>query len=102
PDAQLASISGGADIISCFVCGNPWSPVHRGEIQGAGLGMAVEVWDEDGQRIIGREGELVCTKPFPSMPIGFWNDPAGAPQVSGKDCGAKYRDAYFSVFPGVW
>lgn len=91
-DVQLASISGGTDIISCFVCGNPWSPVRRGEIQGPGLGMAVEVWDESGQRIVGREGELVCTRSFPSMPVGFWNDGDGE----------KYRRAYFSQFPGVW
>jgi acetoacetyl-CoA synthetase len=91
-DVQLASISGGTDIISCFVCGNPWSPVRRGEIQGAGLGMAVEVWDGRGERIIGSEGELVCTQSFPSMPTGFWND------VNQE----KYFDAYFSKFPGVW
>jgi acetoacetyl-CoA synthetase len=91
-DVQLASISGGTDIISCFVCGNPWSPVHRGEIQGAGLGMAVEVWDADGRRLAGQQGELVCTRSFPSMPIGFWNDAGGK----------KYFDAYFSKYPGVW
>jgi acetoacetyl-CoA synthetase len=92
PQAQLASISGGSDILSCFVLGNPWSPVRRGEIQGAGLGMAVEVWDDDSQRLIGAEGELVCTKGFPSMPIGFWKDADGE----------KYRNAYFSSFPNVW
>lgn len=92
PDVQLASISGGTDIISCFVGGNPWSPVYRGEIQCAGLGMAVEVWDEAGKRIVGREGELVCTQPFPSMPIYFWNDADGQ----------KYFNAYFSEHPGVW
>lgn len=91
-DVQLASISGGTDIISCFVGGNPWSPVYRGEIQCAGLGMAVEVWDEEGKRIIGREGELVCTQPFPSMPIYFWNDADGQ----------KYFKAYFADHPGVW
>ena len=92
PQTQLASISGGTDILSCFVLGNPWSPVRRGEIQGAGLGMAVEVWDEEGRRIVGAEGELVCSKAFPSMPIGFWND------VNGE----KYGSAYFSSFPNVW
>ena len=92
PDAQLASISGGTDILSCFVLGNPWSPVCRGEIQGAGLGMAVEVWDDEGHRRFGVEGELVCTRAFPSMPIGFLNDPGGE----------KYQNAYFSSFPGVW
>jgi len=92
PQTQLASISGGTDILSCFVLGNPWSPVRRGEIQGAGLGMAVEVWDDDGRRVVGTEGELVCAKAFPSMPIGFWNDAGGE----------KYRNAYFSSFPNVW
>ncbi|MCX7898849.1 MAG: acetoacetate--CoA ligase, partial [Methylocystis sp.] len=91
-DVHLASISGGTDIVSCFVCGNPWSPVHRGEIQGAGLGMNVEIRDEDGRRIVEREGELVCARPFPSMPVGFWNDADGK----------KYFDAYFSKYPGVW
>jgi acetoacetyl-CoA synthetase len=100
PDVHLASISGGTDILSCFVLGNPWSPVLRGEIQGAGLGLAVEVWDADGKRIFDKEGELVCTKPFPATPIGFWNDPEGAP-ASG-EAGAKYRSAYFSQFPNVW
>lgn len=91
-DVQLASISGGTDIISCFVGGNPWTPVYRGEIQCAGLGMAVEVWDEEGRRVVGREGELICTQPFPSMPICFWNDPDGQ----------KYSKAYFAQYPGVW
>jgi acetoacetyl-CoA synthetase len=91
-DAQLASISGGTDIISCFVCGNPWASVFRGEIQGPGLGMSVEVWNENGRRVIGEQGELVCTKSFPSMPIYFWNDPDNS----------KYFDAYFSNYPGVW
>ncbi|MGA8171799.1 MAG: acetoacetate--CoA ligase [Methylocystis sp.] len=91
-DAQLASISGGTDIVSCFVCGNPWSPVHRGEIQGAGLGMAVEVWDRDGRRLFGEQGELVCTSAFPSMPVGFWNDRGDE----------KYHAAYFTQYPGVW
>jgi acetoacetyl-CoA synthetase len=91
-DVQLASISGGTDIISCFVLGNPMLPVWRAEIQCAGLGMAVEVWDDDGNPVMGTKGELICTRPFPSMPIGFWNDPDGA----------KYSAAYFERFPGVW
>ncbi len=91
-DVDLASISGGTDILSCFVLGNPCLPVWRGEIQCRGLGLAVEVFDEDGSPVLGRKGELVCVKPFPSMPIGFWNDPDGA----------KYRAAYFDRFPGVW
>ena len=91
-DVHLASISGGTDIVSCFVLGNPTLPVRRGEIQCAGLGMQVEVFDDDGHPLIGTPGELVCTCPFPSMPIGFWNDPDGA----------RYRAAYFERFPGVW
>jgi acetoacetyl-CoA synthetase len=92
PGVHLASISGGTDLVSCFVLGNPLLPVRRGEIQCAGLGMAVDVFDEEGNSITGQPGELVCTKPFPSMPIAFWNDPDGS----------KYRDAYFNHFPGVW
>jgi acetoacetyl-CoA synthetase len=92
PDLQLASISGGTDIVSCFVLGNPCAPVYRGEIQCRGLGMAVEVFDERGQPVRGTKGELVCTRPFPAMPVGFWNDPDGV----------KYRAAYFERFPGVW
>ena len=91
-DIHLASISGGTDIVSCFVLGVPTEPVRIGEIQGPGLGMAVDVWDDAGQPVRQRKGELVCTKPFPSMPIGFWNDPDGA----------KYRSTYFSRFEGVW
>jgi acetoacetyl-CoA synthetase len=91
-DVNLASISGGTDIISCFVLGNPTLPVHRGEIQCRGLGMAVEVFDDEGRPVRGEKGELVCVKPFPSMPLGFWNDADGA----------KYRAAYFDKFPGVW
>jgi len=92
-DLQLASISGGTDIVSCFVLGNPIGPVWRGEIQCAGLGMAVDVVDSEGKRAaVGEKGELVCTRPFPSMPVGFWNDADGA----------KYRAAYFERFPGVW
>jgi len=91
-DVHLASISGGTDIVSCFVLGVPTEPVWRGEIQKRGLGMAVEVFDEEGRPALGAKGELVCTRPFPSMPVGFWNDPDGA----------RYRAAYFERFPGVW
>ena len=91
-DVQLASISGGTDIISCFVLGNPIGPVWRGEIQCRGLGMAVEVLDEAGRPVRKTKGELVCLKPFPSMPIGFWNDADGA----------KYRAAYFEKYPNIW
>jgi acetoacetyl-CoA synthetase len=91
-DVQLASISGGTDIIACFALGNPTGAVWRGELQCRGLGMAVEVFDDDGRPVRGGKGELVCTRPFPSMPVGFWNDPDGA----------KYRAAYFERFPGVW
>jgi acetoacetyl-CoA synthetase len=92
PNVQLASISGGTDLISCFVLGCPVLPVYAGEIQARGLGMAVDVWDGDGKPLIGEQGELVCTKPFPSMPIGFWGDADGS----------KYRGAYFEHFPGIW
>jgi acetoacetyl-CoA synthetase len=92
PDVHLASISGGTDIVSCFVLGNPIKPVFKGEIQGPGLGMAVEVWDDDGKPVRGEKGELVCTKPFPSQPIGFWND----------ESGKKYRAAYFERFENIW
>ena len=91
-DVQLSSISGGTDIVSCFALGCPILPVHRGELQCRGLGMAVEIWDEDGRPVVGRKGELVCTRPFPCMPVGFWNDPEGT----------KYHDAYFARFDGVW
>jgi acetoacetyl-CoA synthetase len=91
-DVCLSSISGGTDIVSCFVLGNPIGPVWRGEIQAKGLGMAVEIFDEQGHAVKNQKGELVCTKPFPSMPIGFWNDPDGA----------KYRAAYFEKYPNVW
>lgn len=91
-DLQLASISGGTDIVSCFALGCPIQPVHRGEIQCRGLGMAVDIFDDEGRPLRGERGELVCTAPFPAMPIGFWNDPDGA----------KYRAAYFERFPGVW
>jgi acetoacetyl-CoA synthetase len=92
PDVHLASISGGSDIISCFVLGNPILPVYRGEIQTPGLGMAVDVLDDRGRSVRLIPGELVCTRPFPSMPIAFWDDPDGS----------KYRAAYFDHFPGVW
>ena len=91
-DVHLASVSGGTDIIGCFVGGNPLGPVWRGEIQAKILGMAVEVFDEEGRPLEGEKGELVCVKPFPSMPLGFWNDPGDK----------KYRAAYFEKFPGVW
>lgn len=91
-DVHLASISGGTDLGACFVLGEPTSPVWKGEIQAPGLGMAVDVWSEDGRSVKGERGELVCTKAFPSMPVQFWNDPGGK----------KYRAAYFERFPGVW
>jgi acetoacetyl-CoA synthetase len=91
-DAHLASISGGTDIVACFVSGNPTAPVWKGEIQAAELGMATDVWSEEGAPLPRGRGELVCTKPFPSMPVMFWNDPHGK----------KYRAAYFERFPGVW
>jgi acetoacetyl-CoA synthetase len=91
-DLHLASISGGTDIVSCFVLGNPTGAVYRGEIQARGLGMAVDVFDDEGKPGIGAKGELVCTKPFPSMPVGFWNDPGDK----------KYRAAYFERFPDIW
>ena len=92
-DLHLASISGGTDIISCFCLGDPTAPVFRGEIQCAGLGMAVDVDDGTGHALpVGERGELVCRQPFPSMPIGFWSDADGA----------RYRKAYFERIPGVW
>jgi acetoacetyl-CoA synthetase len=91
-DIHLASISGGTDIISCFVGGNPAMPVWRGEIQARLLGMNVQVFDDTGRSVRGEKGELVCTQPFPSMPVAFWNDPDGR----------RYRGAYFERFPGVW
>jgi acetoacetyl-CoA synthetase len=96
PDVHLASISGGTDIVSCFLLGDPTGPVHRGELQCTGLGMRVEAWREDGARCgAGEPGELVCAAPFPAMPVGFLNDPDGA----------RYRAAYFEQFdiePAVW
>ncbi len=91
-DVQLSSIAGGTDIISCFVLGNPLLPVHTGEIQCRGLGMAVDCFDSAGKPLVGKQGELVCKKPFPSMPVYFWNDPDGA----------KYHKAYFEVYPNIW
>ena len=91
-DVQLASISGGTDIISCFVLGSPTLGVYRGEIQCKGLGMDVDCFDERGHSIIDQQGELVCKSAFPSMPVYFWNDPDGK----------KYRSAYFETFPGIW
>jgi acetoacetyl-CoA synthetase len=91
-DLHLASISGGTDIVSCFVLGDPTSPVWKGEIQAPGLAMAVDVWSEEGVHLDSGRGELVCLRPFPSMPVRFWNDPDGK----------KYRAAYFERFPGVW
>jgi acetoacetyl-CoA synthetase len=92
PDVHLASISGGTDIIACFVLGNPVAAVWRGEIQTRALGMAVDVFDGEGNSLLEEAGDLVCTKPFPSMPIGFWDD----------EDGSKYKAAYFEDYPNVW
>ena len=94
PDLQLSSISGGTDIISCFMLGNPILPVYAGEIQCRGLAMDVQAWDEDCEPVVGQKGELVCCTPFPSQPVGFWNDPDHA----------KYRAAYFDHYPDrcIW
>jgi len=91
-DLCLSSIAGGTDLIACFVLGSPILPVWRGEIQCKSLGMKVEVFDDAGKPVIGQKGELVCTAPFPSMPIGFWNDPGDR----------KYHAAYYEVYPNVW
>ena len=91
-DVQLASIAGGTDLISCFAFGNPLLPVYRGELQCRGLGMKAEIFTPDGQSVREQKGELVCTAPFPSMPIGFWNDADGR----------RYQAAYFERFPNVW
>ena len=91
-DLCLSSISGGTDIVSCFALGNPTLPVWRGELQCKGLGMDVQVWNDNGQAVTGEKGELVCARHFPSMPVGFWNDADGE----------KFRAAYFATFPGVW
>jgi acetoacetyl-CoA synthetase len=92
PDVHLSSISGGTDIISCFALGNPISPVYQGEIQCRGLGMQIEIFNEKGESIIAEKGELVCTAPFPSMPVYFWADADGS----------KYYKSYFSKYPNVW
>ncbi|MBV1788214.1 acetoacetate--CoA ligase [Marinobacterium sp. D7] len=91
-DLQLSSISGGTDIISCFALGCPILPVWAGELQCRGLGMAVDIFDDEGCSLLEQKGELVCTKPFPSMPIKFWNDPDGR----------RFHDAYFAQFDNVW
>jgi len=91
-DVCLSSISGGTDIISCFALGNPTGPVYRGEIQCRGLGMKVEILDDAGRPLPAGKGELCCTMPFPSMPVGFWDDADGA----------RYRRSYFEKYPGVW
>jgi len=91
-DVRLSSISGGTDLISCFALGDPTLPVYRGELQTRGYGMRVDVLDDEGQSVVGMPGELVCTAPFPSMPVAFWNDPDGR----------AYRSAYFEVYPNVW
>jgi acetoacetyl-CoA synthetase len=91
-DVELASISGGTDLIALFAAGNPLLPVYRGELQCRALGMKVEIFDANGRSLRASPGELVCTAPFPSMPLGFWNDPGGR----------KYHAAYFERFPGVW
>lgn len=91
-DVCLSSISGGTDIVSCFALGNPVLPVYSGELQCRGLGLSVEIYDENGQSISEQKGELVCTQPFPVMPIYFWNDPDNS----------KYHAAYFEKFPNVW
>jgi acetoacetyl-CoA synthetase len=92
PDVLLTSVSGGTDIVGCFVGGNPNGAVWAGEIQAAGLGMDIRAYSPDGRALHGEPGELVCATPFPSMPIGFWNDPEGR----------RYRETYFERFPGVW
>lgn len=91
-DLMLSSISGGTDIVSCFALGCPIRPVYRGELQCLGLGMDVAVFNDDGQPVSGEKGELVCRKPFPCMPVGFWNDPDGQ----------RYHEAYFSEFDNIW
>jgi acetoacetyl-CoA synthetase len=91
-EMHLTSISGGTDIVSCFVLGNPLLPVYSGEIQCKGLGMDVQVVDEAGAALVGQAGELVCKNAFPSMPLGFWQDPDGA----------RYRKTYWERYPGVW
>jgi len=91
-DVALTSVSGGTDLLACFVGSNPQGPVYRGEIQAPALGMAVEIWNDEGERVVEERGELVCTQPFPTVPLGFWNDPDGA----------RFQAAYFDKFPGIW
>jgi acetoacetyl-CoA synthetase len=91
-DVHLASVSGGTDIIGCFAGGNPLLPVRRGELQCLMLAMDVRIFNDDGETVVGEQGELVCANAFPSMPVGFWNDPDDS----------KYHEAYFERFPGVW
>lgn len=91
-DVHLSSMSGGTDIMGCFVIGIPWKPVYKGEIQGLALGMDVQVWDDDQRPVTGEKGELVCAHAFPSMPVGFWGD----------DTGERYHNAYFAQFDNVW
>ena len=91
-DLQLASISGGSDLNGCFALGNPIGPVYTGELQCRGLGMKVYAYDESGKPVVGQQAELVCTAPFPSMPIFFWGD----------EDGSKYHSAYFDEYPGIW
>jgi acetoacetyl-CoA synthetase len=91
-DVQLSSVSGGTDILGCFVAGNPMKPVYRGELQSLALAMRVKIFSADGRSVVGESGELVCTNAFPSMPVGFWNDPDNK----------KYHAAYFERFAGVW
>ena len=92
PSVALCSISGGTDIVSCFALGNPIMPIYRGELQCRGLGLKVEIYNDAGEPVLEEKGELMCTAPFPVMPIYFWNDPAGE----------KYHHAYFDKFPNVW
>jgi acetoacetyl-CoA synthetase len=91
-DVCLSSISGGSDLVGCFAGGNPIGPVYAGQLQVRNLGMAIEAWDAEGKQVEGEKGELVCTKPWPSMPIMFWNDADGS----------KYHSAYFGVYPNIW
>jgi len=91
-DVFLNNFSGGTEIISCFGIGNPISPIYQGEMQGMGLGMKVKIFDPEGNSVVGQEGELVCTAPFPSMPVGFWND----------ENNQRYNSTYFEVYPNVW
>ena len=91
-DVALTSVSGGTDLLACFVGSNPQGAIYRGEIQAPALGMAIEVWSDSGEPVVEERGELVCTQPFPTVPLGFWNDPDGA----------RFKAAYFEKFPGIW